>query len=98
MKKCTHCGKEKDDSEFYNDTRRKDGLSSWCMECTRDAAKRRKSGIADCTPRELMQELAKRGYYGTVCYDTKKEREVEIDGQKGIFSYTETVKIDITNF
>lgn len=98
MKKCTHCGKEKEDAEFYPDQRKKDGLSSWCRECTKESSRTRKSELKNYTPRDLMHELAKRGYYGTVCFDRKKEREVEIDGQKGVFSYIETTKIDITNF
>ena len=40
MRKCTKCGVEKDNSEFYADKRRKDGLQSACKECMRAMSKR----------------------------------------------------------
>ena len=35
MRKCKHCGLEKDESEFYNNKRIKDGLDYYCKECRR---------------------------------------------------------------
>jgi len=43
---CTKCKKEKADTEFYPDYRKKSGISSWCRSCSLaaavNAAKRRK--------------------------------------------------------
>lgn len=33
MKKCTKCGNMKEESEYYKDSRRPDGLYSQCKEC-----------------------------------------------------------------
>lgn len=33
MKKCTRCSKSKVVGEFHNDSRKSDGLHSWCKEC-----------------------------------------------------------------
>ena len=33
MKKCTKCGIEKDESEFYKNKKAKDGLRHWCKAC-----------------------------------------------------------------
>ena len=41
-KRCTRCGKEKARSLFYADSKVKDGLSSWCVTCHREAARERK--------------------------------------------------------
>lgn len=106
-KKCYKCGRTLPITEFYKNRYMKDGLQTICKECVKKRDEERKTkrlgelkdiGLSAYTPRDLMHELAKRGYYGSVCFDQKKEREVEIDGQKGVFSYTETVTIDITNF
>ena len=39
-KKCSKCGLSKDESEFYTDSRRKDGLRSACKECVKVASKK----------------------------------------------------------
>ena len=95
-KKCTKCGRELPLDEFYSSKRAKDGLKSECKECSKRYNTGRK--IAKYTPRELMKELSKRGYYGILCYDEVKEETIEHDGHKGIFKYVNTIKIDITNF
>lgn len=33
MKKCYKCFREKDESEFYKDKSRSDGLQAWCKLC-----------------------------------------------------------------
>ena len=39
MKTCTHCGDSKDLGEYYKSKSAKDGLRSWCKECsTTDAS------------------------------------------------------------
>ncbi len=38
IKVCTHCGIEKDESEFYKRKTNKDGLRYWCKECDKKQA------------------------------------------------------------
>jgi hypothetical protein len=33
MKRCTKCGMEKDESEFYKDSRNNNNPRSWCKKC-----------------------------------------------------------------
>jgi len=40
MKTCTHCGNEKELSEFTKATGRKDSLNPWCKTCTRENCKK----------------------------------------------------------
>ena len=35
MKKCTGCDNEKENSEFHKNSSKKDGLSSYCKECSK---------------------------------------------------------------
>lgn len=106
-KKCHKCGRVLSTTEFYKNRAMKDGLQTSCKECVkkRDEERQKKKqeekiklGFSIHTSRDLMHELAKRGYYGILHFDQQKEKEVELDGQKGIFRYTETTDIDITNF
>lgn len=110
-KKCAHCGRVLPISEFYKNSRSKDGYSFSCKECRHEMEKasreRMKTGttmytrkkktvisrpivnvevkqtseniLAKVTPRELMEELNRRGY-------------------KGVLEYTEVHRIDISNF
>ena len=39
MKRCRHCGQQKPASEFRRNSRCRDGLSSWCSECHRQAVR-----------------------------------------------------------
>jgi uncharacterized protein with WD repeat len=34
MVRCTRCGQEKEPSEFYRDSAKRNGLRSWCKRCT----------------------------------------------------------------
>ena len=36
MKRCSKCGVERGEGEFYRDRRASDGLRSWCRECAND--------------------------------------------------------------
>ena len=38
---CTKCKDEKDESEFYKDSRRKNGLRSWCISCQKEDNRKR---------------------------------------------------------
>lgn len=39
-KKCVHCGQEKPVTEFYKDKHTKDGLQSWCKQCSNSRGKK----------------------------------------------------------
>lgn len=79
-KKCSKCGRELPVTEFYVKSNAPDGLQSWCKECSKRANKqsrKRESGGAGSeelkmyTSRQLMEELAKRGYRGELEYVKK---------------------------
>ena len=79
-KVCSICGKELPLVNFYPNKNSKDGYASMCKHChkervqTQKAEKKRlveiakKGGkqLSDYTPRELMEELYRRGYRGTL--------------------------------
>jgi tRNA G26 N,N-dimethylase Trm1 len=78
LKKCSHCGRMLPVSEFYKNSGKKDGLSNNCKECAKKMAKtyqrknrEKEEGIVEFksnnplsayTPRELMEEISRRGY------------------------------------
>lgn len=79
-KRCIKCGRELPVTEFYKRTDSPDGLQSWCKECFKEAnnqPRKRKSGgavsdeLKTYTARQLMEELAKRGYRGELEYVKK---------------------------
>ena len=39
-KKCAHCGQEKPVTEFYKDGPTRDGLQSWCKQCSNARGKK----------------------------------------------------------
>lgn len=79
-KKCTRCGRELPVTEFHKKNNAPDGLQYRCKECQREALRernKRESGGACSeelkmyTARQLMEELAKRGYRGELEYVKK---------------------------
>ena len=80
MKECSRCHRELPESEFYKNISSKDGLQCWCKSCTNDYDKyvrpfknKEKMGdgnpaLAEFTPRQLIDELRKRGYTGELKY------------------------------
>lgn len=76
-KKCYKCGRTLPVTEFYKNRHMKDGLQTICKECVKKRDEERKAkrlgelkdiGLSAYTPRELMHELAKRGYKGKLQY------------------------------
>jgi hypothetical protein len=76
-KVCKKCGRELPVYEFYKAETNKDGLLGHCKEChkslTSDRDKAARKSLAEnatplstFTPRELIEELRKRGYKGTL--------------------------------
>lgn len=81
-KVCSCCGRELPLSEFHKKTSSKDGHQSYCKECAvklarerlnslRAAAAEKGPGLSAYTPRQLMEELARRGYTGELEYVEK---------------------------
>ena len=77
IKRCKKCGRELPLSHFHHDSRLKDGLKNACKECqalyTRDFYAKKKeekesTPLSKFTPRELIEELRRRGYKGKLQY------------------------------
>jgi Zn ribbon nucleic-acid-binding protein len=77
LRKCIKCGRELPLDQFYKDKRMISGLKSVCKECTneynriRHVAKREEkesTPLSKFTPRELIEELRRRGYKGKLQY------------------------------
>lgn len=83
MKRCPKCGKTKPVSEFGKNASRPDGFTDECRECRNIrhrewyASKRGKSAppqsdsdnpLIGFSPRELMSELKRRGYSGSLTF------------------------------
>lgn len=73
---CCECGMEKPVTEFKKNSRSQ-GYASYCKDCGLKKRRNKFSvseggGLAAFTPRELIEELKRRGYRGTL----KIEREV----------------------
>lgn len=43
QKTCTSCGLTKPADAFYRNSRTRDGLTSWCRECTKEQARHRRT-------------------------------------------------------
>lgn len=65
MKICTKCKEEKEESEFYNRSKAKEGLQSWCKGCAaiagKEWARRSRSAYGgEITNRFLASKIARR--------------------------------------
>ena len=90
-KVCRCCGRELPIDKFYATKNAKDGRSNKCKECHKasiEASKFEKQELRrlalqggkkleDYTPRELIQELARRGYRGKLEYVEKHTIDLE---------------------
>lgn len=74
---CIKCGKELSVSEFHKDARMRSGIKSICKACISAESKARRvkqkeekadTPLSKFTPRELIEELRKRGYKGKLQY------------------------------
>lgn len=71
MKTCTKCATEKDETEFYKDNQKHDGLSSSCRECIKARVIARSH-----SPEGVMWVKA---YRQTAAYKAKKSRWYKSD-------------------
>lgn len=76
-KKCSKCGRELPLNQFYLNRAAADGLQSQCKECqkkrirTNHTNKNCNPDLAQFTPRQLIEELKKRGYSGEIQFVQK---------------------------
>ena len=78
-KVCGHCGRELPVSEFNKRSASSDGLQFWCRDCMHKSYHKRQAlsslshdeasnPLASFKPRELIEELRRRGYKGKLTY------------------------------
>lgn len=81
-KQCTKCGRELPITEFSKNKSRKDGVQVWCRQCTSEYLRKMRldksvsapergtaaSELAKYKPVQLIAELRRRGYKGTLTY------------------------------
>lgn len=80
-KKCTRCGRVLPISEFNKRAKSPDGLQAYCRECKREIYQEShlskekllsNNPLSGYTPRELLEELKKRGYKWDKIYYTQE--------------------------
>ena len=89
-KVCSRCSMELPLSEFPKSSQCRGGHSGVCKKCKveqmrdyrRNLAKKAKlyderGGLKDYTPRQLMEELARRGYKGTLTYTETRTVDIQ---------------------
>ena len=86
-KKCMKCGRELPVSSFNKCRSRKDGLQTYCKECSKEANKSssikklelmKENPLSAYTPRQLMSELKARGFDGELIF-VKRIKLSDID-------------------
>lgn len=67
LKVCVKCGRELPLTEFFISKKSKDGLQSYCKECSKSAVYKRRQSFSSYPilpngqePREVIQEIRKR--------------------------------------
>lgn len=58
-KRCAHCGQDKPMTEFYRDKHTRDGLQSWCKECSNSRSGNRRAKVADIDWEQRRYEIAR---------------------------------------
>ena len=80
-KDCFKCGKEKLVSDFYKDITKKDGLSSYCAECSRKAKKvyyeQNKERLLKKQRKDRKQNPKKYKEYDKIHYKKYKKQYIE---------------------
>ena len=81
-KLCKECGRELPVSEFGRHSRSKDGLMCVCNDCRRRMRTKGTSKgnpLEKFTARELMHELALRGYEGNITFTEVKVHKMKLN-------------------
>ena len=71
MKVCTRCKQSKQEIEFHKDSRKKDGLFSWCKDCRREII---------CAEKRVSRFLCKVDGYNV--FDNNLYPIIFVNGQK----------------
>lgn len=58
-KRCAHCGQEKPVTEFYKDSHTRDGLQSWCKECSNSRSGNRRAIVSEINWEYRRYEIAR---------------------------------------
>lgn len=92
MKKCSRCGRELDESEFYKHKATKDGLQLYCKECCRELSRMR------VKPKMPMLKMPQTGGGKTnpaLASFTPRQlmEELKARGYTGELKYTMTIKL-----
>ena len=58
-KHCAHCRQDKPVTEFYRDKHTRDGLQSWCKECSNSRSGNRCAKVADIDWEQRRYEIAR---------------------------------------
>ena len=88
-KRCSKCGQILPLEKFSKSEKSRDGYQSMCKACQaeynrkryeerRDKSKPHVMTIKDFTSRELMEELARRNYSGTLEYPVTTTKKIDI--------------------
>lgn len=56
MKRCTKCKRRKDESEFCEDAKGRDGLMSWCKKCKSEYDRKRRKKVRKTAKEYLRYE------------------------------------------
>lgn len=75
-KVCKVCGNELPLDCFNRHGRSSDGYASVCKACAKKQGGTTNAELAKFTPRELIAELAARGYHGKLVYVQRHEIDV----------------------
>jgi hypothetical protein len=93
IKRCTRCGKDKDEAEFGADKSRADGLFPWCRSCRSDVGAERRAKFGP-VPQTDKTRAARRDYtrrirdevlahYGRICACCGSAEDLSIDHVNG---------------
>lgn len=92
MKRCKRCGRELDESEFYKNKLKKDGLQPYCKECQRELNRMR---IKPKLPQLKVPQIGGGKVNPKLAAFTPRQlmEELKARGYTGELKYTQTIKL-----